>query len=170
MRVFLWNKTANAVITGDAFRWLLPNLTAYQVITTAVGNTTRTTATPLDVIVDFEKGYYYLNTSGNNARAMIYSSPRENATIRVEPLTCTLVTRHPVFGGCMSILTGGNANIGADFAKFDPVTNGLVQSRVRVPLNMMTMSTLNLDVVSFTTNNKFLGYMANVFSHNIDYF
>ncbi len=75
MRVFLWNKTAKAVITGDAFGWLLPNLTAYQVITTAVGNTTRTTATQLDVIVDYQKGYYYLNNSGNNGRAMIYSSP-----------------------------------------------------------------------------------------------
>ena len=76
MKVFLWNKTAKAVITGDAFKWLLPNLTAYQVVTTAVGNTTTTTATPLDVVVEYEKGYYYLNKTAANAKAMIYSSPK----------------------------------------------------------------------------------------------
>ena len=70
----------------------------------------------------------------------------------------------------MAILTGGSANLGADFAKFDPVTGGLVESRVRVPLNLMAMSTLNLDTVNFKTNNKFLGYIANVFSYPIDYF
>ena len=83
MRIFVYNRTSESIVNGEALAWFLPNFSAFQVITTISGNSTKKAVRKLEIVVDYEKGYYYLNNTVNNKNAMIYTSANENASIRI---------------------------------------------------------------------------------------
>lgn len=62
------------------------------------------------------------------------------------------------------MLYNGGIAVGIDVTTFQPTTGDLISKTSSIPLTYLSASNVLADVTAFTTNNKFLGYIANVLS------
>ena len=81
---------------------------------------------------------------------------------------CAVYDSHPDVGLCLSSIN--NYSLVVEATSFKEETGGLVASKEKIIYNLGTKMVATVDTNIYTTNNYILGYLANIFSYDLQYY
>ena len=81
---------------------------------------------------------------------------------------CAVYDSHPDVGLCLSSIN--NYILVVEATSFKEETGGLVASKEKIIYNLGTKMVATVDTNIYTTNNYILGYLANIFSYDLQYY
>ena len=140
---------------------------AFLFIKLSVINIKNGVNTILDVSTSCSKGIACLKKTALNEDIKIQSLAGLTETLQIEVATCGFGASDPVLGDCLTLQD--NFNIIIAWAGFTEETSKIVpQTRYIVP--RLSSQALKVDTNLYTTNNVFLGHIANVLSYSITYY